>query len=73
MCIRDSLELARDRDELLEVLQPGLVLRIGGPGQFCGIAGALEHSLEDRRWRGARLDQRPEVVEHGAEALHRGQ
>ena len=67
------LELARDGDELLEVLQPGLVLRVGRAGELGDVAGALQHRLQHRRRAGARLDQHPQVVDQLPERLHRRQ
>jgi hypothetical protein len=44
---RVVLELAGHRDQLGEVLHPGLVLRVVGRLELGEVAGAVEHRLED--------------------------
>ncbi|GAA3297762.1 hypothetical protein GCM10020295_31490 [Streptomyces cinereospinus] len=64
------LELQGDGGEFLEVLDPGLVLRVGGGLQLGEVAGAFQHGLHDRRRSGAGLDDRTEVLHQRVEPLH---
>ena len=70
---RGLLELAGHRDELREVLHPGLVLRVGARAQLGEVAGLLEHRLEHRGRTGAGLDQRAQLVHQRGEAVDLGQ
>ena len=57
-------ELAGDRDELGEVLHPGLVLRVVGGLELVEVAGAREHRLEDHVGPLPRVDHRLELLDH---------
>ena len=66
------VELAGDGDELGEVLDPGLVLRVVAGPQLGEVAGLLEHRLEQvGRRRRPRLDHGAQLLEQRGEALDR--
>jgi hypothetical protein len=67
------LVLAGDGHELTEVLDPALVLRIGGDLELVQVPGLLEDRLQHGRRAGACLDQRGERVHQVVERLHLGQ
>src|SRR3712207_4470452 len=63
------LELRRHRDELVEVVDAALVLRVGAGLQLRQVAGAVEDALQQRCRARARLDQLLELLEQGDELL----
>jgi hypothetical protein len=62
-------ELLSDRLELGEVLDPGLVLRVGRGLELGEVAALLEHGLEDRRGVGSGLDDGAQVAHERDEPL----
>ena len=70
---RRRFELARDGDQLPQVLHPSLVLRVIRRCQLGQVAGALQHRLEDRRRPLTVGDQRAELVDQRHERLDRRQ
>ncbi len=64
------LELERDGGEFLQVLDAGLVLRVGGRLQFGEIARLLQHRLQHGRRPGAGLGDRAQLLHQRVEALH---
>ena len=63
------LELQGHGDELLEVLDAGLVLRVGGGLQLGEVAGAFEHASRTVGRAGARLDDRAQLLQQRDEPL----
>ncbi len=57
--------------EFLEVLDAGLVLRVGRGLQLGEVAGAFEDGLKDRRRARPGVDDRPEVLHQRVELLDR--
>ncbi len=63
------LELQGHGGEFLEVLDAGLVLRVGGGLQLGEVAGAFEDGFQDGRRAGAGLDDRAQVLHQRVEPL----
>ena len=61
-------ELAGDRDQLGEVLHPGLVLGVVGALELGEVAGALQHGLEHHVGTLATVDHRLQLVDQPDEA-----
>ena len=64
-------ELAGHGDELGEVLDPGLVLRVVGGLELREVAGALQHRLQHHVGPLPRVDHRLQLLDHADEALDR--
>ena len=64
-------ELAGHRDQLGEVLDPGLVLRVVGALESGEVAAAGQHRLQHHVGRLPHVDQQPQVVDHLHERLDR--
>ena len=64
-------ELAGHGDELGEVLDPGLVLRVVGGLELGEVAGALQHRLQHHVGPLPRVDHRLQLLDHADEALDR--
>ena len=64
-------ELPRDGDQLGEVLDAGVVLRVVGGLELGEVAGARQHRLEDHVGTLGGVDHRLQLVDHADEALDR--